>query len=276
MRLLAVCVFLACASLATAGQPVSVEGMQGLGDTRHHVVDRGDGQQYHLLVRVPDDYDESADLAYPTVYILDGGALFPLLTAYYRYLRNGGETPPLILVGVSYGTSDWQQGNNRSHDYTAPSEEREYYGGAAAFQAFLADEILPLVETNYRSLPSRRVIFGQSLGGQFVHYTAQTRADLFWGHISSNAALHRNLELFLTLRPEKPESPTNLFIADASNDDPQFLQPRREWIAHWSSQATTPWRLEVATLDGHTHFSVPPASFRAGIAWLFADDLPQN
>jgi predicted alpha/beta superfamily hydrolase len=36
----------------------------------------------------------------------------------------------------------------------------------------------------------------QGLGGQFVLYTALTRPDLFWGHIASNPALHRNLPFY--------------------------------------------------------------------------------
>jgi len=33
------------------------------------------------------------------------------------------EIPEAILVGISYGTDDWQQGNLRSTDFTAPSAE---------------------------------------------------------------------------------------------------------------------------------------------------------
>ena len=271
MRFVSVIVCFAALATANASEPVAIDGLQGLGDTRHHRIEMEAGKQYHLIVRLPDSYDETADVSYPTVYILDGGALYPMLSAYYNYLHNGEESPELILVGVSYGTNDWRNGNDRGRDYTAPSEEREFWGGAAAFQAFLANDVFPLIESNYRSLASRRVIFGQSLGGQFVLFTAQTRPDLFWGHIASNPALHRNLPLFIEMRPDNPETESHLFVASASNDNPVFREPALEWIAHWTDQASTPWRLKVETLAGHNHFSAPPASFRAGIRWLFAD-----
>jgi predicted alpha/beta superfamily hydrolase len=181
----------------------------------------------------------------------------------------------MILVAISYGTSDSENGNERGHDYTAPSDELEHYGGAHDFQIFLDDELIPFVEASYRSRIDRRILFGQSLGGQFVLYTAQTRPTLFWGHIASNPALHRNLELFLTMTPDIPPvgSRSYLFVGGGSHDDPRFREPRSKWIEHWMAEEPKPWHLKVETLDNHTHFSAPPAAFRRGLKWLFADQL---
>ncbi len=130
-----------------------------------------------------------------------------------------------------------------------------------------------VIEESYRSSPKRRVLFGQSLGGQFVLYSAQTRPTLFWGHIASNPALHRNLELFLTMTPEIPpeDARSYLFVGSGSDDDPRFREPALQWINHWTHVEPKPWHLRVETLDGHTHMSAPPASFRRGIRWLFSD-----
>ena len=81
---------------------------------------------------------------------MDGGALFPLFSAYYRYLNFGEEVPDLIIVGISYGSDTLEGGNFRSTDYTAPSEERDYWGGASKYQSFLSDELFSLIEENYR------------------------------------------------------------------------------------------------------------------------------
>lgn len=134
-------------------------------------------------------------------------------------------------------------------------------------------ELLLFIETNYRSSPDKRIVFGHSLGGQFVLYSAQTEPGLFWGHIASNPALHRNLPLFLDMRPETPLSLTHVFVGDASEDDTRFLEPRTRWIEHWTGKSDLPWALHTETLEGHNHFSAPPASFRRGIRWLFADEL---
>jgi len=270
-RLSAVLILTLVASAAVA-ETVSIKGLQVLDETRYHRVEsEALGRGYDVLVGLPQNYKESADSTYPTIYILDGGLLYPLLRGYYNYLRNSEEAPAAILVAVSYGSRDFETGNLRGTDYTAPSEEREYYGGAEKFQSFLADELLPFIETEYRSAPEQRVIFGQSLGGQFVLYTAQSQPDLFWGHIASNPALHRNLPLFLELngetQPGRPQS--RLFVGSGSHDEPQFREPAVAWIEHWTSKDDLPWALEAVTLDTHTHFSAPPASFRQGLKWVF-------
>lgn len=264
--------FVALMVAAASAEPVVVEGLQSLDDTHHHVVSAESlGKQYHVLVKLPASYEAEPQRSYPTLYILDGGELFPLFASYSGYLTFGREIPELILVGISYGTGDWRQGNDRGHDYTAPTDEREHWGGAADFQAFLDDELIPYVEGTYRSDARQRIIFGQSLGGQFVLFTAQTRPDLFWGHIASNPALHRNLPFFLETNPGPQDIESRLFVASGSHDDPRFRTPALAWIEHWTNRDDIPWRLETRTLDGHSHFSAPPASFRDGLRWLFSD-----
>jgi predicted alpha/beta superfamily hydrolase len=222
-------------------------------------------------VRLPESYEENSDRAYPTIYLLDGGTTFPMLAGYYRYLSLGEEVPELIVVGISYGTEDRKNGNNRSHDFTAPSSEREHWGGAADFQKMLRTELLPLIEKTYRSDPKRRGIFGQSLGGQFVIFTALTEPILFWGHIASNPALHRNLAFFLATPPQtKKGNRPKLFVSSGSDDDSRFREPALKWMSHWSTVSPTPWDLETRSLVGHTHFSAATAAFRQGLIWLFS------
>ncbi|MDX2460517.1 MAG: alpha/beta hydrolase-fold protein, partial [Gammaproteobacteria bacterium] len=227
------------------------------------------GRPFHVYTMLPESYDEDSDQLYPTIYVLDGGALFPLLAGYYRYLRLSDEIREAIIVGISYGSVDFEHGNYRSTDYTAPSDEREWWGGAAAFQRFLQDELMPAIEKQYRSDAGRRIIFGQSQGGQFVLFSAQTKPDMFWGHIASNPAMHRNLDYFLSQRP-----PTNssslLFVSSGTLDEEVFRTPFLAWAQHWRAAASKPWKLNVMDLEGHTHFSAAPASFRQGLSWLYA------
>jgi len=261
--------------LSPAHAAVDVEFMQGLGDTRyHHIESKSVERGYHIYVMLPDGYDASTDKLYPTIYVLDGGALFPLFAAYYRYLNFGEEIPDSIIVGISYGSDTFEGGNFRSTDYTAPSAERDYWGGSEKFQSFLSNELLPMIERNYQSSTERRIIFGQSIGGQFVLYTALTKPNLFWGHIASNPALHRNLPFYLEKHADADpgHEQSRLFVADGTLNDAQFREPSLQWIEYWSERDDKPWQLETMDLEGHSHMSAPPASFRQGLSWIFADE----
>jgi predicted alpha/beta superfamily hydrolase len=247
--------------------------LQGLNSPRYHQLDsKVLGRPLHIFVRLPEGYEENAEARYPVVYLLDGGITFPVLAGYYRYLRFGEEVPDTILVGISYGADNFEDGNLRGSDFTAPAPSAEHYGGAQNFQRMFEDELLPLIEHDYRTDPARRIVFGQSLGGQFVLYIAMIRPDLFWGHIASNPALHRNLEFFQNFDFQNvPPTQSKLFVSSGSDDDARFRVPALQWFAHWSGAQEKPWALKTVTLEGETHFSAAPASFRQGMAWLFAD-----
>jgi len=249
---------------------IDTQYLQGLRDTHYERIESEEiGRPFHVYTMLPDSYEADSERRYPTIYVLDGGALFPLLVSYYRYLRFAEEIREMIIVGISYGSDEFEEGNYRSTDFTAPSDERAYWGGAQRFQTFLQNELMPEIEKQYRSDPNRRIVFGQSLGGQFVLFSAQTKPDLFWGHISSNPALHRNLDFFLSQRPATASN-SRLFVASATLNDDVFRTPLLAWSKHWSDARNKPWELKLMHLEGHTHFSVVPASFRQGLSWLYA------
>lgn len=253
-------------------------------ETRLQAVDRADYHRltpdepdgvYHVHVRMPESHEPGADRRYPAVYLLDGGNMFPLLAGYYRYLELGEEVPELILVSVSYGTDYFREGNQRSRDYTAEAPEPEFWGGADAFLGFLREALIPLVESRYPADPERRVILGQSLGGQFVLYSALQPDAPFWGHIAINPALHRNLPLFLEAPGKTFNGPRRrLYLASGADDLPRFRGPALSWIGHWTMQQDTPWDLEAEILPGESHFSAAPPAFRRGIRWLFGMEEP--
>ena len=252
---------------------VDTQYLQGLGDTRYHYVEsKTIGRGFHIYVALPDNYNQSTDKSYPTIYLLDGGSLFPILSPYYRLLNFGEGLPEAIIVSISYGSEDFGNGNYRSTDYTAPSIERAHYGGAETFQQFLGNELIPLIEETYPSRADRRIIFGSSLGGQFVLFTALTKPTLFWGHIATNPALHRNLPFFLEhkVEPQPGDKHSRLFVGDGTLNDARFRVPSQKWISYWSDRDDKPWTLKTMDLEGQSHMSSSPESFRQGMHWLFS------
>jgi len=256
-------------TVITCVQADYTNALQGIGQPTYHSVKSEQNKSvYHLIVRLPDGYNKN--IKYPTIYLLDGGISYPLLSAYYHYLRFTEEIPAMIIVGISYATDDWQKGNARSIDYTAESSQRNHWGGAEKFQTLLKNSVLPLIESNYSSAPDKRLIFGNSIAGQFVLYTAMTQPELFAGHIASNPALHRNLSFFLnkenlgTIATSKPK----LFVSSGSNDDIQFREPAVKWMQYWKNQNTHPWVLKTETLNNEGHMSAIPKAFILGVKWI--------
>ena len=238
----------------------------------HQIVSKPLNQTYHIYVKEPEEIEN--DKKYPTIYLLDGGITFPLLVSYYKYLRIGNEVPQMIIVGISYGTDDWKKGNMRSRDFTAQAEDRSFWGGAPDFLEFLSTELFSTIENNYPSDSTQRIIFGQSLGGQFVFYAAQNKPSLFYGYIASNPALHRNLEFYLESKslPINRIKPPRLFVSSGGDDELIFREPAIKWFQFWNGQKKRPWNLKTSILEGQSHFSAAPEAFREGLKWIFLED----
>lgn len=124
---------------------------------------------YHAYIRYPEGYGKDAKATYPTVYLLDGDSLFPYLAPHHLFLTYDDQMPEAIVVGIAYG----------SFDPSVNRRDRDFGDGAAEFQRFLKEELIPSVERRTRSDPERRILVGQSLGGGFALYSAHTDPDLF-------------------------------------------------------------------------------------------------
>jgi hypothetical protein len=146
----------------------------------------GDPFQRPLWIYLPPGYDDETARRYPTIYMIQGftGQLdmwrnrspfrknFPELA---DGLFARGEAPPCILVWVDCWTSI---GGSQFVDSPATGN----------YHSYLCDEIVPWVDTHYRTLPQRehRGIAGKSSGGYGAMITPMLRPDL-WGGLATHA-----------------------------------------------------------------------------------------
>jgi predicted alpha/beta superfamily hydrolase len=228
------------------------------------------GRPFHVFVRVPEEYLDEEIARYPVVYVLDGDSLFPILAASHLFLTVDEGLPEAIVVGVAYGSFD-PSINRRGFDFTARGEPADdsRRGGAAAFHDFLKSELIPEIEKRYRADPSRRVLFGQSLGGSMVLYSAFTEPDVFWGRIASNPAFERDRESFFSPATPSTKKDLGLVVTSGSRDRQELRRAALEWFDAWRAIEDKPWSLHTVTIEGGTHAADSSNSYRAGMLWLF-------
>jgi len=111
------------------------------------------GATYELQIYLPPSYSGSS-AAFPVIYALDGDALYAPVSRFYN-LKEILERRRVeaILIGIG-GTI------RRSTDYTIP--------GALPYHEFLKSELVPFIESKYRSDPSKRILTGLSLSGSMT------------------------------------------------------------------------------------------------------------
>jgi predicted alpha/beta superfamily hydrolase len=145
-----------------------------------------------LLVHLPASYDTSRE-SYPVLYLLDGTeALLLEMIAITNRLRADHSAPEMIIVAIENTNRDRDMMPVVAKDYPGPPR-------AQAFLAFLEKELIPDIETTYRTVPPR-ILQGKSLSGLFTVYALLTRPTVFNAYVACSAGwFAENNEYFSAL-----------------------------------------------------------------------------
>lgn len=165
----------------------------------------------------------------------------------------------------------------RNKNLTPPSEvdyERTpNYGGADEYLAFIRDELIPWVDTNYRT-HGYRVLVGHSYGGLFALHTMITNPDVFDAFILISPSLQWNdqrlvnqAEAFLKTQSEFKK---DLFIA-MGNEGGRALGGVRKLTGILGEINPPGLRWNFHRMPEETHGSVPYRSTHQGLSAVFTD-----
>ena len=140
--------------------------------------------EYRIYVSLPVTYRTTTD-SFPVLYQLDGNTTTGFTVHNAQTLADEGLIIQPIVVSLDYENS-----NRRERDYTPTFVERfEESGHADAFYAFLTTELIPHINSKYRTDTTfGNTLKGHSLGGLFASYA------LFRYHSHSSAFHHYIIE----------------------------------------------------------------------------------
>jgi len=141
-----------------------------------------------VVVQLPKSYKAEPNKVYPVIYRLDGAGNIPLASAIIERLQNDNRAPEVIIVAI--------ENTNRLRDmYPTVNKEPQgpvgEGGGGAKFLAFFEQELIPLVNKNYRT-HEYKMIAGASAGGVFALYALQAKPELFQAYIAYSPAVWWN------------------------------------------------------------------------------------
>lgn len=175
------------------------------------------GETRTLNIYLPEGYNPDDTLKYPVIYLLDGSADEDFihivgLVQYYSF-EWISQMPKSIVVGIA--TVD------RRRDFTFPTSieaDRKRYpttGHSDRFISFVATELQPFIETQFKTTQSKTII-GQSLGGLLATEILFKNPALFNKYIIVSPSLWWDNGSILNMTPEvlKPafRQPTNIYI----------------------------------------------------------------
>lgn len=223
-----------------------------------------------LLIHLPDGYKES-DKSYPVIYLLDGRGHFHHTTGTMQFLARSNRMPEMIIVGIP-NTSD------RTRDLTPPitGEKKQIAngGGADNMLEFMASELIPFINKNYRTTPYKLLI-GHSFGGLFAVHAMVHRPKLFDAHLAispsmwwDDQSLVNQAETFLE---KNPEHQTKLYMT-MGNERGTMLGGAWKLAALLEEKTNADhFKWEFHILKEEDHGSVVHRSTYNGLEALFND-----
>jgi predicted alpha/beta superfamily hydrolase len=226
-----------------------------------------------LLIWKPAGYDNGTD-RYPVLYLLDGETHFHYASGIVSFLAGNDRIPKMLLVGIVSGGMA-----RRTHDLTPPSAAEmdnrftPGNGGADAFLSFIAGEVIPFVDKNYRTRPYRMLV-GHSLGGLFGIFALVTKPKLFNAYIAADPSLYWNNEA-VVMQAESFFADTKSLQADlymtASDDPGKGPSAVGRLNASLGKTAPAGFRWTLDWMKKEDHLSIPLPSIYRGLETIFEE-----
>jgi predicted alpha/beta superfamily hydrolase len=205
------------------------------------------GAERQVNIVLPIGYAEEPEKGWPVVYLLDGGVTQDLMmgAGLQRWNTIWGRSRDAIIVGI--------ETKNRQRELLPPTidpAERGRWptaGESAAFRAWIAETVKPLIEARYRHDGSAFLV-GESAAGHFVVETWAVAPQMFTGYAAISPSLQWDFEalsrralgpanrppIYLSLADEggATESGMMRLLGTLPEDQPYCFSDRRKQLRH--------------------------------------------
>lgn len=158
-------------------------------------------EKREVLVYVPNSGTENKqdNTRYPVLYLLDGYSFFHSTTGMVQYLSAIGKMPEMIVVAIV--NTDRVRDFTPTHSISWSDGEQDpvhfkLSGGGDQFISFIQKELIPYIDTHYKTEPYR-MFAGHSLGGLLVINTLLHKPELFNSYVAIDPSIWWDNQLIM-------------------------------------------------------------------------------
>ena len=221
-------------------------------------------EERSILVYLPQSYNTS-NIAYPVMYVLDGNAHFHHASGIVQFLSSRGLMPETIVIAIT--------NVDRTRDFT-PTQNPNFKnsGGAKRFIYFLADELIPFVNRNYRTA-NYKTLVGHSFGGTFTTYAFLNRPNVFQSYIAISPYLHYENDVLVKEAKSKLKSKyerETVFYMTLGYE-PRYFAALDEFTNTVKTEAPKRLEFDYVQMMEETHMSIPHRSIYNGLEFIYSD-----
>ena len=225
------------------------------------------------LISIPDSYNDSTEIAkkYPIIILLDGYTHFKTASGIVHFMssnRNRNNLmPESIIIAI--------ENIDRERDFTVTkikTKRPNTMGGGRNFLNFIEKELIPYVDENYRTKPSRTLI-GHSLGGLLTLNSYMDKNSIFDSYISIDPSIWWSEEMMKNKVDSISSLSLNkkLYIATANQGENSYERNknRHDYIYELiTKKSEEPLNVEIKYFDKENHRSVPLIALYEGLIYI--------
>jgi len=240
------------------------------------------GRRYQLYIALPGSYFANPAKRYPVVYLTDGYWDFTKVAAIQGSLAYDRVVPEFITIGLGYAGADLNYGDLRRWELSpAPfGDKGEASGHAADFLKTLKTEIIPLVDGEYRTDTSYRVLAGASLGGLFALYTMFSDPDLFQAYIAASPAVTVGEDWLFHYEDQaaraRDATRPRLYMTVGGNESPAYLDGIIRFNQRLASRRRGKDNYVFRIVEDERHSGTVFESYTRGLRFAFLPRAPES
>ncbi|MFN0111135.1 MAG: alpha/beta hydrolase-fold protein [Blastocatellia bacterium] len=230
------------------------------------------GEERVILVQTPASYANGKQ-RYPVLYMTDGATHLAHTAATIEFLARNGRMPELIIVAITNTdrTRDLTPTNAAMKREDGSPAKLPTSGGADKFLKFIETELIPSIESDYRTQPYR-VFAGHSFGGLFALHAVLTRPEVFNAYIAVSSTMHWDNHLLSrkaeTFFKERKELNRTLYFTLA-NEGGEAKVGYERFKAILSKNTPKGFAWGAALMEDEDHGSVVMPTHYAGLRKVF-------
>ncbi|TYA57340.1 alpha/beta hydrolase [Formosa maritima] len=225
------------------------------------------------LISLPDSYNDSSEVAkkYPIIILLDGYTYFKTASGIVHFMssnRNRNNLmPESILIAI--------ENVDRERDFTVTkikTKRPNTMGGGRNFLNFIEKELIPYIDENYRTEPSRTLV-GHSLGGLLTLNSYMDKNSVFNAYISidpsvwwSEVTMKNKVDSISSISFKK-----KLYIATANQGEANYERNKQRHdslYAFITKKSDKPLNVEIEYFEKENHRSVPLIALYEGLLYI--------
>ncbi len=229
------------------------------------------GHEYVIDVLLPGNYADTTRV-YPVIYHLDAQWDFPLVQAIYGQQYFDGFIPASIVVGITWGGPNPNYDSLRAIDLSPTFNARApHSGNGPKFLSFIKNELIPAIDSRYRTDKKNRTLMGSSLGGLFTLYALFQESSLFNRYVLTSPAIGPNNQPIDSIEQDyakyRANTPVRVFIAEGGLEP--GVHAFEQYVGGLKSKHYPGLQLETMVLEGMGHSGGKAEGFTRGLQFVF-------